>query len=801
MFLNPDRPSFPDIDIDLDYDKRHLVIHYVQEKYGKEYVAAVGTFNTFGARSAIDCVGKALGLSIIDTTNIKDCIPDVIGISLEEAMRDNETLSKYVDLYPQLFEIALKLEGKPRAMGHHACGVVITPKPLNEMTAVRHAKAGATDIVSHLDLSSFEKIGGVKIDFLGLKNLSIIRETLEMCKEEINIDNINLSDPRVFETLSSGVLSGIFQFEKQWAGDLLKDLKPTEFNHIIAAGALLRPGPLESGATADYIQRKNGLKPVLYAHEDLRETFLDTYGVMVYQEQVMALASKLAGYTMAEADSFRSAIGKKNKEKLEQELIKFKQRSIERGYEASFIDNLSEDIEKHARYSFNKCIAGCQRFYGYRYSVEEMYKIKNDIEYVKKYHFAFLNKQYNSSGYPTILSLDSNNKTVKNKIKNISIAGIQKIYNVETENGSYVSCTSNHKFPTPYGEKKLSELTIDSELYTSKGLNSSAILDKIVSINYIDTRMTYDVEMEGPNHNFLTDSGLVVSNSHAAGYGMITYQTAWLKTYYPVYFMTAIMCSRTDLTSLEEYIRECKRLHIKVLGPDVNKSQVGFSVEKQEDNSLAIRYAIEAIKGLGASATAVKDAAPCESFKDFFFKVNRTKVNKKTFLALIDAGAFDDFNPNRKEIYKEYMALRKEIKSKDKYTDEYGKEDPELIDTTFDPVSQAQREFTVLGSYIVSKHPVSDYVNDDIDLKVKGEKMIVSGSIVSHRKIVTKKGDDMCFLDIDTPNGHVDIIVFPKLYAQVNKKIKIGKIITVHGTLEKKNRAIADTLIDGKLKD
>ncbi len=358
-FLNPERMAMPDIDIDFCYYNRHKVIEYVTNKYGSERVASVVTFGTMTAKACLDSVGMALGIEFTDRKAITKEVPDIPKITIEEALEASPALRAHKNKNPELFRIASRLEGRKKHSSTHSCGVIMTSKPLINFTALRYTEGSKGDIATHLDMNTLERVGLAKFDFLGLKTISVIYNTLSLIDKDIDINKIPMDDPETYKLLNSGHLDGIFQFEKKWASKMLKDLNVSDFRHIIDAGALLRPGPLDSGATKDYIDLKKGLMPVTYEHPDLEPILNETYGVLVFQEQVMKISQVIAGYTAGQADNFRKGVGKKIKELVAEQLEIFKKQALEKGYDKDFIDRLVSDIDKHARYSFNKAHSAC----------------------------------------------------------------------------------------------------------------------------------------------------------------------------------------------------------------------------------------------------------------------------------------------------------------------------------------------------------------------------------------------------------------------------------------------------------
>lgn len=370
-FLNPDRISMPDIDTDFADTRREDVIKYVSEKYGSDHVAQIVTFGTMAARAAIRDVGRALGLPYSYCDKISKMIP--------MAMNLNDALAKVPELKTEyknsadckeLIDNAKKLEGCCRHSSTHACGILITPQPLSEYVPLQYASSGDLSIVSQYSLHPIEDLGLLKMDFLGLRNLTIIENTLEAIEkihgQKIDIENLPLDDTKTFKVLQHGETTGVFQLESSGMKRYLKQLKPNNIEDIIAMVALYRPGPLNSGMVDEFIARKHGEKKITYDHPIMEKSLNKTYGVIVYQEQVMQLSKDMAGFTGGQADTLRKAMGKKIADLME----KMKKDFIE----GCLKNNISKDIavktfsgmEKFAEYGFNKSHAACYAWIAYQ---------------------------------------------------------------------------------------------------------------------------------------------------------------------------------------------------------------------------------------------------------------------------------------------------------------------------------------------------------------------------------------------------------------------------------------------------
>ncbi len=358
-FLNPERVSMPDIDIDFDMNRRGEVIDYVTRKYGREQVAQIITFNTMAAKAAIKDVGRALDLPYGDVDKIAKMVPATIGITLEQALKDSPPLQNAYDTDPQMREVidtALKLEGLVRGAGVHAAGVVIAPRPLTDLIPVVRSKND--EIVTAYDMKAVEKMGLLKMDFLGLTTLTVIDDCLKLLRaagHEVDLDTIPLDDQETYEKVYHRALtSGVFQFESGGMRDVLRRYKPTSVEDLTALNALYRPGPIQGGMIDDFIERKWGRRKVEYDLPPMESILKETLGVIVYQEQVMQIANAVAGYSLGEADLLRRAMGKKNLEEMTKQRERFVTGAAEKGYKKDIVTRVFDLMEQFAGYGFNK---------------------------------------------------------------------------------------------------------------------------------------------------------------------------------------------------------------------------------------------------------------------------------------------------------------------------------------------------------------------------------------------------------------------------------------------------------------
>ncbi len=370
-FLNPERISMPDIDIDFCYERRDEVIRYVVEKYGEDRVAQIATFGTMAARLAVRDVGRALNISYGETDRLAKMIPYEAGMTIDKALEMNKdflALYRHEPRYRLLIDTSRAVEGLPRHTSTHAAGVVIAGRPLVEHVPLQ--KVANDDVVTQFPMNTLEELGLLKMDFLGLRTLTIMGETVRQinvrhkAEEKISLETIPLDDARTFELLCQGETAGVFQLESSGMRSVLRELKPGVFEDIIAVVALYRPGPMEQ--IPAFIENKHGLKPIHYLHPDLEPILKETYGVIVYQEQVMEIAAKMAGFTLGQADLLRRAIGKKKREILDEQRVIFVQGLEKKGYTKKLGEELYDLIVKFASYGFNKSHAAAYALIAYQ---------------------------------------------------------------------------------------------------------------------------------------------------------------------------------------------------------------------------------------------------------------------------------------------------------------------------------------------------------------------------------------------------------------------------------------------------
>lgn len=643
-FLNPERVSMPDIDVDFCYERRQEVIDYVVDKYGKDCVVQIVTFGTMAARAVIKDVGRVLDLPYAMVDNIAKMVPREIGITIDKALKENPDLRSAYENDAQIHDLidkSKRLEGLPRHASMHAAGVLISQKAVEEYVPVATGADGA--VVAQFVMTTLEELGLLKMDFLGLRTLTVIRDAEALAKKknpDFSIDKIDYEDKNVYDLISTGKCEGIFQLESAGMKNFMKELKPRNIEDLIAGISLYRPGPMDF--IPQYIEGKNNPDKVVYDCPQLEAILKPTYGCIVYQEQVMQIVRDLAGYSLGRSDLLRRAMSKKKASVMEKERKNF------------IYGNPEENVPGCIKNGIDEKIAG---------------KIYDDMIDFAKYAF---------------------------------------------------------------------------------------------------------------------------NKSHAACYAVVSYQTAFLKTYYPVEFMAALMTSVVDNTDkVAGYIYACRQMNIKILPPDVNQSDMGFSV----DNG-AIRFGLSAIKALGRpTIKAILDNRKNGKFlsmQDFISRMY-TELNKRTVENLIKSGAFDTFGSKRRQMMSVYAQMMDDEarQGKDAISGQMSLFDlvddsqkaqfeikmPDIGEYTKNDLLNFERE--VLGVY-VSGHPLDEYaamwkkhvsaMTTDFEIddetgepRVKdGTKETVGGMIMGKTVKPTKNGQLMAFLTIEDLVGTVEVIVFPR---------------------------------------
>ncbi|HZH58025.1 MAG TPA: DNA polymerase III subunit alpha [Metabacillus sp.] len=452
-FLNPERISMPDIDIDFPDTRRDEVISYVANKYGKLHVAQIITFGTLAAKAAIRDVGRVMGASPKETDILSKLIPSRPGISLNEAYKESKTLQKAIndsELYKQIFKTAMKIEGLPRHTSTHAAGVVLSDQPLTNIVPIQE---GQQDVyLTQFSMDYLEDLGLLKMDFLGLRNLSLIENVITLIQrgegKNVDLSQLPYHDEKTFHLLSNGDTTGVFQLESDGMRSVLKRLKPTSLEDIVAVNALYRPGPMENIPL--YIDRKHGTSDITYIHPALKPILQNTYGVIVYQEQIMEIASTMAGFSLGEADLLRRAVGKKKKEILDKEREHFVKGCQSNGYSEQVAHSIYDLIVKFANYGFNRSHAVAYSMIAYQLAYlkanyplyfltalltsvrgnEE--KVAQYVREAKQKGIQVLPPSINKSAFPFLVEGGAIRYSLTG-IKNVGVSAVKEIFHVRKQ--------------------------------------------------------------------------------------------------------------------------------------------------------------------------------------------------------------------------------------------------------------------------------------------------------------------------------------------------------------------------------
>jgi DNA polymerase-3 subunit alpha len=700
-FLNPERVSMPDMDIDFADDRRDEVIDYVADKYGRENVAQIITFGTLGAKAAIRDVGRVLGIPYNEVDRIAKLVPIFpLNIALDDALSQSPPLAEAIRSRPELAELwdtAKSLEGLTRHASKHAAGVVISDEPLIEHAPL-YKDPKRNEVLTGYAMGPIEKIGLLKMDFLGLRTLTVLANTARLIGESTGVtpdlDAIPFDDPKTYQLLSDGKTFGVFQLESAGMREALKNLKPERLEDIIAMVSLYRPGPMD--LIPEFINRRHGRAKITYDHPLMEKYLKDTYGIMVYQESVMQIASEMAGFSMGEADILRRAMGKKDRDLMAQQRAKFTEGAKAHGIAEKKAEKIFDLMEKFAGYGFNKCLTG-----------------DTQIEMADGTHKPITEVRPGDR----VLTKDGTFKAL-----GVRPSGVRRVGRLTLANGMTVRCTSDHPVFTQRGWVNAEELADADFVAIARHLSPPGTVDVIPvdlcreplreairkrfaslkagcralgiayslvsrdsrkrgirrdSLEYLAGRLdspqlyalvppaiawarpkkfvldgfepTYDFEVPGAR-SFIAN-GIVVHNSHGTAYAVVAYQTAYLKANHPVEFMAALLTSEMgDTDKIVKYIEECRHMELQVLPPDVNLSGIQFSVV-----GATIRFGLAAIKNVGETAIqsilATREAkGRFVSLADFCARVDLRLVNRRVIESLIKAGAFDSLGVSRSRL-------------------------------------------------------------------------------------------------------------------------------------------------------
>ena len=665
-FLNPERVSMPDIDVDFEYAERYRAIEYVTEKYGKESVTQIVTFGTMAARGVIKAVGKALDFPYAQMDQIAKMVPMELNITIEKALQMNPELKGIYESDSSIhamIDMAQKLEGLPNHTSVHAAGVVIYPGIASDYVPLGRANDGSP--TAEYNMVQLEELGLLKMDFLGLRTLTVLKDAVKNIKAskgiDVDIDHIDFNDKAVLAFIGTGKTEGVFQLESTGMQNFMKELRPQNFEDIVAGISLYRPGPMDF--IPNYIKGKNDQDAITYVTPELQSILEPTYGCIVYQEQVMQIVQKLAGYTMGQADNIRRAMSKKKQYVIDAERKSFVYGDAERG------------------------IKGC---------------VANGI--------------------------------------------------------------------------------------TEEAANS-----------------IYDSMVDFAKYAF--------NKSHAAAYAVISVQTAWLKYYYPVEFMAALMTSVIDnAAKASEYLYHCKEMNIKVLPPDINSGWGEFTAEGEN-----VRYGLYAIKSLGRPVIdhileERERGGRYRTLQNFIERTVDSDVNKRAVENLIKAGACDSLDGTRKQMVAVYASIIDQTAHQRKSTmsgqmslfDLVSEKEKKEYEIKYPPVGEFEKEVLlgfekeVLGIYL-SGHPLEEYTDkmkknitahttdfireeESGTVKVADNAHVVVGGMISNKTVkFTRNNKAMAFIELEDLTGTVEVIIFPKDYEKYQHFLTMDEKIFVVG--------------------
>ena len=504
-FLNPDRISMPDIDIDFCVERRGQVIDYLKSIYGEDSVTQIITFGKMNARAVIRDVGRVMSYSYSEVDKIAKMIPEGPKVTLDQALKQNSDLRSVSQTnYKELIDNAKVLEGMTRHASIHAAGVVVAPGDLTDFVPLYRSSQG--DVTTQYDMKELESIGLLKMDFLGLRNLTVIDKTIDLIKKrfdkEIDIDKIDMEDPKVYELFAKGLTVGIFQFESAGMREFLKKLKPKGIDGLIAMNALYRPGPMQN--IDRYIKRAHGKEKVEYVHPLLEEALKETYGIIVYQEQVMQIANIIAGFTLSEADEMRRAIGKKIRSLMDQMADKFVKGAVKNGLSKGKAKQIFELIDKFAQYGFNK-----SHSVAYSYIAYQTGWLKT--HYTAEFMSANLTSEMNNTNKVVVLinecrkldikvhAPDINNSGINfeplndkeisfglNAVKNVGVKALEQCIEVRNKHGKFQSIFDFiSKVDQRLVNKKVLESLILAGAFDSLNENRAQLFEAVdLAINY-----------------------------------------------------------------------------------------------------------------------------------------------------------------------------------------------------------------------------------------------------------------------------------------------------------------------------
>ena len=534
-FLNPERYTMPDIDLDFPDNRREDILDYVRRKYGENHVAQIATFGTFGSKQALRDVCRVLGLTTVQAGEWSKAIPNQLGINLKAAYEQSKNLQTLVSRSPKnqlIFETACRIEGLPRHLSTHAAGVVLYDKPLTDVIPLIYKDQQMP--ITQYTMKYVEQIGLLKMDFLGLTNLSILHDSIELTKsiyqQDISLNEIPLDDEKTLELFQMADTNGIFQFESDGIRRVLKKLRPTNLEDIAAVNALYRPGPMEQIDT--FIKRKHGQEVVKYPHPILESILQSTYGVMVYQEQVMQVTSQMAGFTLGQADILRRAIGKKDGKVIEEEKVHFIEGAIEKGIDVASATKVYQYIERFANYGFNRSHAFAYSLLAYQLAYFKTHyprafytailRFVGDRSPKLQTYFIEAKQRGISIKNPSInTSLEEYTATIDgifiglNAIKGLRRDFIQEILTQRKQNGPFIDFMDfAFRIGKRFCKKEVLEALIDAGAFDELGKNRAtlrATIDAVIeSVKFHGSNLSLELNEEMYPKYFEEEDGNII---------------------------------------------------------------------------------------------------------------------------------------------------------------------------------------------------------------------------------------------------------------------------------------------------
>ena len=794
-FCNRERKSPADVDSDVSTLNRGRVIEHVKEMYGN--VCKVQTLGytkdpdkPSAGKEAVLKAWQALFNKYRTDENIEDADWEYAPKFKTEASKlvvdsiddlQDAPISLNEKQRAELIDVAKHFCGRIDKIGVHASAVLVTPDDLVNYTPVEGCYSNDTSTKKReyirtacYSFHELEQRGNLKLDLLGLNTLDLIDKCLKYVGNNMNLDDIPMDDEKAYAMYSSGNLDGVFQMESPGMRKVAKELHVSCFDDVAALVALYRPGPLDSGMMQQYIDGKNGAD-VDYLCDAYKEVTKNTFGVIVYQEQCMKLAMKMAGYSLGEADMLRKVIGRKEMTKIDAAVKEFIARCMEHGYTHEIAEKVGLQIKAAGRYLFNKCLSGREYVVTHtgaktKRSIRELYRFFHDDEYNKS--------QLDPYGVHGVKarSMNGDGKIVENYIVDVRESGVMPVFILETESGKQVRCTLNHKIPTPHGIKLLVELSVGDSVYVSDVLDTH--IESIASITYECDEMCYDVEMDNPYHNFVTSNGIVVCNSHSVAYGRLSYKTAYLKAHYPVQFMCALLNTKDKQEDVLPYVANCKAMGIHILPP----SLIEGNREWEMVGNNAIRVGLTYIKGVGKR---LNTETP-KTWKDIV-AYNSSDVVK----SLVCAGALDFLKKSRGWMIGNLLETQRFTKRMaqcserfDYYRDQYDKATNDKDRAR--AIRMANQWNDKINATILHEKPEVPFDNAAGEMKVLGFSFtslpdILTGVASSVHEIITKNGNKMALVTFKTNYGDFKGSIAPFLWGQGKTRYGRNKLFVVQG--------------------